>query len=333
MNNKGFAPIGIIVLVVVVIGLGTYFAVKKSPEEIQSTVEPDMIAESLNFKLNAKTEEENGDWGQRTRVTYSTAVAGVLSRGSGDWTLELLCPQGVVIHSVAGEQKCPTHQLRASSTPTLSFAFMNKTNVTQSVVATARLLSKKDNQTPIATAKITVKVPAKSQRESVTKPANLTQYRNDQYGFEFRYPSTWRQCDMQVLQHYRLKTGENENHLLQICFYVPSSQGESLKSVAIFIDNSGQYGTFGDLRNRLQSDSKRATEFGLYSIFSEKNTSGRTYLHVLTGDVGTSGTYYTLLDAKTNQKTYLILKDTNAKSEVESILLPSLKTKEDNLNF
>jgi hypothetical protein len=168
-KQKGSATVVLlVVLVVVLAAVLVYFTFLKKPGEVAvsptptatKTATPAPINEqNLDFKLNAGVEKEAGEIGFRTRVTYSVAVTGVLAKSSGDWTLQLSCPQGVVIDSVAGEQNCPTDQLRVPPSPTISFAFKNKTSSIQSVTATARLLSGKDNQTPIATSTNITKIP------------------------------------------------------------------------------------------------------------------------------------------------------------------------------
>lgn len=166
---------------------------------------------------------------------------------------------------------------------------------------------------------------------TVTSPSvsTLKTYQNSTYGFEFKYPSKWQECSTETLQNFRIK---NENAKLAICISDPSTKDDFHKILTFYVDQSGQY-TFASLRQYLQSESKKATDLGLYSYFEDKKIGGRQYLHSGAGDVGTWGTYYTLLDAKTEQKTFLVIKYSNAIPELETILSSSLKMKEDGLSF
>lgn len=166
--------------------------------------------------------------------------------------------------------------------------------------------------------------------------SNSKTYANAKYGFEFQYPSTWKECDANTLQKAIAQNSKNDKYVRTICIYDPSfslqADTGAVKSVVFYVDESGQHGTFGTLRNTLQADHQRAINLGLYSTFAEKILGGRSFLHAGAGDVDSWGTYYGLLDVKTTQKTYLVVKYTNAITELEKIL-SSLKSKEDNFNF
>jgi hypothetical protein len=110
------------------------------------------------FKLTSKVETVVSDAPIASVVTYSVTVTGVLSRSSGDWTIQIVCPKGVMITSGEGDQDCPTAPLRVTGDSS-TFRLKNQATSSQKVVATARLLSGKDNQTPVAVATNTVEIP------------------------------------------------------------------------------------------------------------------------------------------------------------------------------
>jgi|GEM_PF-2523421 len=172
-------------------------------------------------------------------------------------------------------------------------------------------------------------VPPATPANSNTQNSPLKTYKNDGYGFEFKYSSKWQECNAETLQNVRIK---DSNAKLAICISDPSTKDDFHKILTFYVDQSGKY-TFASLRQYLQNESKKATDLGLYPYFEEKKIGGRQYLHSGAGDVGTWGTYYTLLDAKTEQKTFLVIKYSNAIPELETILSSPLKMKEDGLSF
>lgn len=172
---------------------------------------------------------------------------------------------------------------------------------------------------------------------TITSPSvsTLKTYQNSTYGFEFKYPSAWKECDSEASR--RLVDPRHNTYVKTVCLYDPTyySVAEldgSTKGVVFYVDMSGRLGTFGALRTSLATDHQYAISSGLHSVYAEKTIGGRSYLHGGAGDVGEWGTYYTLLDSKTEQKTFLVATYINAIPELETIL-SSLKTKEDNLNF
>ena len=125
--------------------------------------------------------------------------------------------------------------------------------------------------------------------------SNLKTYTNTKYGFEFQYPSTWKECDNNTLQK-AIAQNNNDKYIRVICIYDSSfilqADTDAVKSVVFYVDESGQHGILGTLRNTLQADHQRAINLGLYSTFAEKILGGRSFLHAGAGDVGTWGTYY-----------------------------------------
>lgn len=143
--------------------------------QIKQTATPPANPE---FILNSKVEKIVGDAGSVTMVTYSVSMTEALSKSSSDWTIQIACPQGVVIASVEGGGKCPTAQLKANGAPSTSFRFKNQTDSVQKVIATARLLSGKDGQTPVAVSENTVEIPAASWKDVVYNQFfNLTDWK------------------------------------------------------------------------------------------------------------------------------------------------------------
>src|SRR3989344_2819684 len=111
--------------------------------------------------------------------------------------------------------------------------------------------------------------------------ASLKAYQNTKYGFELQYPSTWKECDNNTLQKAVAQNSKNDKYIRIVCIYDSSfilqADTGAVKSVVFYVDESGQHGTFGTLRNTLQADHQRAINLGLYSIFAEKILGGRSF--------------------------------------------------------